>query len=81
MKQSGESLYFLASERSAWGDIIKKIVSLKVYVDSSLHEHVYCFDKILSSLLRLICYTKIDSALVIHPLHAKQSFKETVAFS
>lgn len=29
---------------------------------------------------RLICSTKIDSALVIHPLQAKQSFKETVAF-
>jgi len=33
-----------------------------------------------SNLLMLICYISIDYALVMQPLHARQSFRVTVAF-
>ena len=81
MKASGESLYFLARDSNACGDIIIHMFYLNALFGSYLQEHAYSADSTLNSLLRLICSINIDSALVIHPLHAKQSLRVTVAFS
>lgn len=66
---SGGVEYALAMERTTCGAMITFTTVSLLFFNSAIN------------LATLICSTSTDSALVKHPLQAKQSFKLTVAFS